>query len=253
MITHSLKDEALIQVRYSKDMLGSIHKTIIEPFVINFGQYERVLLEMPQILKMYWNSIIIVVPIVGLQTLIGISAAYGFSKMKFKGSEILFFFYIIIMLMPFQVTLVSNYLILNKLNLINHYGAIILPGIFSTFSTFFLKQFMEGIDDAFIEQSKLEGATDLQVLVEIITPMCKPIIVAVLVLLFIDYWNMVEQPIIFLSSTEKHPLSIYLLTIMSEHIGISFACCVLYLILPLCLVMYAQNDLSESFTITSLK
>lgn len=253
VLLHSLKGEQLIEFIYRNKQISGVQRIFIEPFYINFNQYETILLKTPKFLLLFWNTFSIVVPIVLFQTLIGMFAAYGFSKMKFKGSEVLFFSYIIIMLMPFQVTIVPNYIVLNKLNMIDHYSALILPGIFSTFSVFFLKQFMEGIDDVFIEEAKIEGAREWQIILKLIMPMCKPIIVSVMVLLFIDYWSMTEQPITFLTSLEKYPLSVYLATISEENIGIAFACSVIYMILPILLVLRAENDLTEGFRISSLK
>ena len=192
-------------------------------------------------------------PIVLLQTSLAILAAFGFSKLKFWGSETLFFVYIIMMLMPFQVTLVPNYIVVSQLNLIDHYASLILPGAFGTFSVFFLKQFMEGIDQSFIEEAQLQGANDCQLLSYIMVPMCKPIIVSAMVLVFIDNWSMVEQPLIFIKSPEKMPLSVYLAHLASSNISIGFACSVLYMVLPLFLMLYAQDDLSDGLKISSLK
>jgi multiple sugar transport system permease protein len=250
---HSLKGQALIISLYEGTSANLWQKIIIKPFYINLDQYYVVLFRTPKLLYMFWNSIGVVLPIVIGQVAVAFLAAYGFSKLKFAGSETLFFFYIVIMLMPFQVTIVPNYIMLNKLNLLDTKAALILPGIFNTFSVFFLKQFMEGIDKNFLEEARLIGAKEFQVLRYIIFPMCKPVIVSVLVFVFIDYWSMVEQPITFLKTDSKFPLSVYLSTITSSKIGIGFACSVLYMVLPVFFALYAQNDLSEGLSITNLK
>ena len=250
---HSLKGEAIISYLYSSEDISIWKKIFPKPGYINFDQYYRILFRTPQFLNLFWNSCLIVIPIVILQTLISILAAYGFSKEKFPGSNVLFFIYIIMMIMPFQVTLVPNYIMLAKLKLLDHYLSLILPGIFGTFGVFYLKQFMEGIDKVFIEEASLIGANKLQILFYIIVPMCKPIITSVMVLLFIDYWSMIEQPLIFISSIEKYPLSVYLSNIANSNIGIGFGCSVLYMILPILLVVYSQNDLSDGLKISTLK
>lgn len=253
IITHSLKGETLILKVYESVEMTALDRAFVKPFYINLGQYYKVLFRTPEFLRLFWNSLRMVVPIVALQLIIGGLAAYGFSKLKFKGSEILFIIYIIIMLMPFQVTVVPNYIVMNKMQILDKYISIILPGAFGTFAVFFFKQFMEGIDDSFLEQARVEGAKELQILFQIIIPMCKPVIVSTAVLLFVDYWNMVEQPLIFLSSEEKFPLSLYLSNINLNNISIGFACSVIYIILPLLICMYAQSDLMEGLSITSLK
>ncbi len=252
MVLHALKDETLITYVYSHDVT-IWEKVFVKPLCFNPNQFYRILFRTPQYLYLFWNTVIIVVPIVMGQLLIGILAAYGFSKLKFWGSETLFFIYIIMMLMPFQVTLVPNYIVMSKIKLLNHYGSLILPGIFGTFGIFFLKQYMEGIHESFIEEARLLGANELQIVTYIITPLCKPVITSAAVLIFIDHWSMVEQPLVFIRDIEKLPLSVYLGNLAESNINIGFACSVLYMILPLLLVLYAQNDLSDSLKLTSLK
>lgn len=252
MISHALKDEGLIQYIYSHDV-SIWEKVFIHPFSINPNQFYRILFRTPHYLYLFWNAFKIVMPLVVLQMGMAVLAAYGFSKLKFWGSEPLFFVYIIMMLMPFQVTLVPNYMVLSELKLLDHYASLILPGVFGVFGVFFLKQFMEGIDESFLEEARLLGASELQILGYIMVPLCKPIIVSAVVLVFIDNWSMVEQPLIFISTKEKLPLSVYLGTLASSNIQIGFACSVLYMILPLLLVVYAQDDLSDGLKLTNLK
>lgn len=253
MGSHSLKDVKLMEMLYGDNQGNLWQKVIIKPFYINLEQYYQVFFRTPKFLYMFWNSLIIVMPIVLGQVLLAFLAAYGFSKMKFPGSELLFFIYIVIMLMPFQVTIVPNYMMLRRLNLLDTRLALVLPGVFNTFSVFFIKQFMEGIDQNFLEEARIVGAREEQVLRYIVLPMCKPIITSVIVFIFIDYWSMVEQPITFLKTPSIFPLSVYLSNITAGKIGIGFACSVLYMVLPVFLALYAQNDLMEGFSITSLK
>lgn len=251
--SHSLKGIAVIEALYGKELDVIWHKMIIKPFYINLDQYYQVFFRAPKFLYMFWNSLFIVIPTVIGQVIIAFLAAYGFSKLKFPGSDLLFFIYIVIMLMPFQVTIVPNYIMISKLGLLDTRRALIWPGIFNTFSVFFLKQFMEGIDKSFLEEARIVGAREMQVLRHIVLPMCKPIIISVVAFVFIDYWSMVEQPITFLKTESIFPLSIYLSSITTSKIGIGFACSVLYMVLPIFLALYAQNDLMEGFSITSLK
>ena len=250
--SHSLKPERLITSIYTQGG-NALEKVWIQPFSICVEQYYRILFRSPYYLHLFWNTVLIVGGIVVGQMVVGILAAYGFSKHKFKGSETLFFVYIIMMLMPFQVTLVPSYIVLKKMALLDQMGSLILPGIFSSFGIFFIKQFMEGIDEAFLEEARLLGASELRILVDIMLPMCKPIIVSAMILIFIDYWSMVEQPVIFMSSPEKMPLSVYLSNLAAGNIHIGFACSVLYMILPILFVLYGQDDLSDGLKITSLK
>lgn len=253
LISHSLKGEVYMMSIYCNDNYSLWQRIWIKPFYFDLYQYYEVFFRTPKFLYMFWNSIVLVVIIVIGQVIISFFAGYGFSKLKFPGSDALFLGYIIIMLMPFQVTVVPNYITLSRLQLLDTRGSLILPGIFNTFGVFFLKQFMEGIDKDFIEEARIQGATEGQVLWHIIIPMCKPIITAVVVFIFIDYWSMVEQPIVFIKTTSKYPLSVFLNVINDQKKDISFTASALYMFLPVVLAIYAQGDLVEGFKITNLK
>ena len=253
LISHSLKGEAYMMSIYCNDNYSLWQRIWIKPFYFDLYQYYEVFFRTPKFLYMFWNSIVLVVIIVIGQVIISFFAGYGFSKLKFPGADALFLGYIIIMLMPFQVTVVPNYITLSRLQLLDTRGSLILPGIFNTFGVFFLKQFMEGIDKDFIEEARMQGAREGQVLWHIIIPMCKPIITAVVVFIFIDYWSMVEQPIVFIKTTSKYPLSVFLNVINDQKKDISFTTSVLYMFLPVVLAIYAQGDLVHGLKITNLK
>lgn len=253
LFSHSLKSQALIRGIYCSEEATLWQKVWVQPFNVSLNQYYEVFFRTPKFLYMFWNSLGIVLAIVLGQVSLAFLAGYGFSKLKFPGSNHLFFLYMVIMLMPFQVTVVPNYIMLNRLRLLDTRYALILPGIFNTFSVFFLKQFMEGIDKSFLEEARLLGANEFEILAYVVMPLCKPILVAVIMFVFIDYWSMVEQPIIFIKTESKYPLSVFLNTINASKKEIGFTASVLYMILPIGLVLYAQSDLIEGFRITTLK
>lgn len=264
-VSNSFMSEAEIADSY--DMVGSstsseTYDTASEnqyarlkliPEVVVLEQYYNVLIKKSQFLFMFWNSVIIVVPIVAGQTLVASLAAYAFAKLKFKGRNQLFFIYITVMLMPFQVTLVPNYLVADKLGLVNNYLSIILPGVFNTFGVFLLKQYMEQIPDSYIEAAKMDGAGQLGIFFRIILPMCKNGIAAMFILVFIDNWNMVEQALIFLQDAVKQPLSVYLSRIISGERGLAFAASTLYMLPMLLIFLYGENYLVEGIQRSGIK
>ena len=169
------------------------------PDQVSFSQYATALLKSPDYLIKFWNSVILVVPIVVFQVAVAAFAAYSFTCYRGKFKEVLFFFYIILMLMPYQVTLVPNYLVAEWTHLLNTRWSIILPGIFAPFSVFLLTKFMRRIPVSLIEAAKLDGAGDWKIFTRVCIPMCHSALYSIVILVFIDYWNMVEQPIIMLS------------------------------------------------------
>lgn len=218
------------------------------PDMVSFQQYWTVLFNSPSYLLKFWNSVFLTVPIVVFQVALAALASYGFSRYRGKKREIIFFAYIILMLMPYQVTLVPNYLVNKWLGLLDTRWAIILPGIFAPFSVFLLTKNMRRIPKSYIEAAQLDGAGEWQVFYKVCLPMCKSAIVSVAMLVFIDYWNMVEQPLIMFSDTEMYPLSVFLSEINSGEVGVAFAVAVIYMVPTLLMFLWGEEYLEEGIT-----
>jgi multiple sugar transport system permease protein len=238
---------------YNNDGANHFARFRLIPDMVVLKQYYNVLIKKTQFLFMFWNSVLLTFPIVIGQTIVATLAAYAFAKLKFRGRNLLFFLYIIVMLMPFQVTLVPNYLMAGQLGLLNSRWSIIFPGIFSTFGVFLLKQYMEQIPDSYIEAARVDGANQLQIFLKIIVPMSRAGIAAMAILVFIDNWNMVEQPLIFLQDAAKQPLSLYLSRIIDGEKGLAFAASTLYMLPVLLNFLYAEKYLLEGVRLSGIK
>ncbi len=218
------------------------------PDKVTFDQYKNVLLKNPDYLLKFWNSIALTVPITVFQMLLAILTSYGFSRYPNKFKSIIFFTYIILMIMPYQVTLVPNFLVAEKFNILNTRWAIILPGIFSPFSVFLLSKVMRRIPISYVEAAKLDGASELQILTKIHMPLCKGAIVSIAMLVFIDYWNMVEQPLVLMKDADMHPLSVFLSQINTGDIGLAFAVGTVYMVPTILMFLYGEDYLLEGIT-----
>ncbi len=215
------------------------------PDRVSFSQYATVLLKSPEYLLKFWNSVIYVLPIVIFQLIVAAGASYCFARVETRFRSIVFFTYIILMLMPYQVTLVPNYIVMDKLELMNTRWAIILPGIFSPFSVFILTKFMRRIPVAIVEAAKLDGAGEWQIFSKVYMPLCRGTLYSVAILVFIDYWNMVEQPLILLTDQELYPLSVFLSKINEGDTGIALAIAVIYMVPPILLFLYSEDYLID--------
>jgi len=215
------------------------------PDQVTFDQYITVLFKSPEYLLKFWNSMILTVPIVVFQLIVALLAAYGFTRYRGRIREIIFFAYIILMLMPYQVTLVPNFLVSEWLGLVDTNWAIWLPGIFSPFAVFLLTKYMRRIPFGILEAAKVDGAGEWQIFRYICVPLCKGALTSVAILLFIDYWNMVEQPLILLSDSDMHPLSVFLSKINSGEIALAFAVASIYLVPALLVYLYGEDYLVE--------
>lgn len=254
-ITNSFMSQSEINANYGavfaktekggKVFISEIVNLKFIPDMVSFSQYITVLFKSPDYLFKFWNSVILVVPILVFQLLIAMFASYGFMRAKGKLKEIIFFLYIILMLMPYQVTLVPNYLVSTWLGIVDTRWAIWLPGIASPFAVYLLTKFMRRIPSSYIEAAQIDGAGEWQIFKSICAPLCKGCMYSVAILVFIDYWNMVEQPLILLSDPEYHPLSVFLSQINSGETGLAFAVATVYMIPGILIFLYGEDYLVE--------
>lgn len=218
------------------------------PDMVTFAQYFTVLFKSPQYLLKFWNSIIYVAPIVVVQLGIATLASYGFSRYDGKLKRAIFFAYIIMMLMPYQVTLVPNFLVSKALGIYGTRWSIWLPGFFSPFAVYLLTKFMRRIPTEVLEAASIDGADEWYIFSRINMPLCKGGIASIAILVFFDYWNMVEQPLILLGDPDLHPLSVFLSKINSGEISLAFAVAVIYLVPPLLIFLYGEDYLVEGIS-----
>ncbi len=258
------------------NMNGSEHTFISEdvnlkfiPDKVTVDQYKSVLIKNSDYLMKFWNSVLLTVPITLIQLAIAVVTSYGFSRYPGKVKSIIFFAYIILMLMPYQVTLVPNYLVADKFGMLETSEhlifkgaakplnvfcmmwarrAVILPSIFSPFSIFLLTKVMRRVPVSYVEAAKLDGAGEWQIMTKIYLPMCKSALVSIGMLVFIDYWNMVEQPLILMKNTTMHPLSVFLSQINTGDVGLAFAVGVVYMIPTILMFLYGEDYLVEGIT-----
>ena len=257
-ITNSFMNETEINANYGKifattDTGGKVFvsDTVYIKFIpnkVSFEQYSSVLFKSPDYLYKFWNSVIYTVPIMILQLVVALLASYGFMRLKGRLKEMLFFIYIIICLMPYQVTLVPNFLVSKWLNIIDTRWAIWLPGMFSPFAVYLLTKYMKRIPTSIIEAAKVDGASEMKIFLKICLPLCKGAIYSVAILIFIDFWNMVEQPLILLADEYLHPLSIFLSKINSGEIGLAFAVACVYMVPSLLIFLYGEDYLVEGIS-----
>ena len=206
--------------------------------------YVAILLDSPEFFIMFWNSVKITFGTLLGELLVGMPAAWGFAKYDFPGKKILFFLYITLMMMPFQVMLLGNYLVLDQLGLLDSLWGIILPAVFSTFPVFIMYRFFESIPLALLEAARIDGAGELRLFFMIAIPLGSPGVISAIVLGFLEYWNLIEQPMVFLKTKELWPLSLYLPAIDAEQAGRALAASVIALV-PATLVFFSGQDYLE--------
>ena len=207
--------------------------------------YVRLLLDSPEYFKAFWNSAILSVGVLAGQLLITVPAAWAFARFEFPGKSAVRFLYILLLLLPFQVTMVSGYLVLDTLKLLDTYLAVILPGVFSALPMFILSKSFAAIPKETIEAAKIDGAGHFCIFARIGIPLGMPGIFSVLVLGFLEYWNAVEQPLTYLKTETLKPLSLYLPMMVKEEIRSAFAASIITLLPAVLLFLCGRESLEK--------
>ena len=215
--------------------------------------YKRLLIETPQFFVLFWNSIKITLFILIGQLVVGVPAAWAFAVYEVRGKNVLFLVYVVLMLLPFQVTMLSSYIILNKLSLLDTHMAVILPAVFNTFPVFVTYGGFRAIPKALIEAARIDGAGEFYIFTRLGLSLGKGGILSAIVLGFLEYWNMIEQPLAFLKDKALWPLSLYLPEIDWTQAGFSFAASLVMLIPAVFVFVMGQDYLEQGIIYSGLK
>jgi multiple sugar transport system permease protein len=216
-------------------------------------QYIDVLINQPAFLILLTNSIKLTAPVLAGNLLVSLLTAFGFTVCTWKIKEAIFSIYIIVMLMPLQAVLVPNYIIADILGTKGSYLAIILPGVFSPFGVFLMRQSMKALPAAYFEAARIDGAGNWYIFRHIVVPQMKSPMAALLMLMFIEYWNLVEQAVIFIGDYTKEPLSVFLSRISEGRIGLVFAASCVYMFPPFWFLTVGQKDLERGIELSGVK
>lgn len=203
----------------------------------------ELLFDTPQFFVMFWNSFKLVLPAVLGQLCIGAPAAWALSRLRFRGRQVLQSLYIILMLLPFQVTMVPNYLMANTLRLIDTPWSVIIPFACSAFPVFIMCKSFDAVPYTLLEAAKVDGAGYLRTFCSIGLPLGVPGILSALVLGFLECWNAIEQPLLFLKNPANWPLSLYLPQIATDKLSVAMVAS-LFMLAPATLIfLFGQKYL----------
>lgn len=236
---------------YSADSWMEIR---LSPRLFSLRQYYNLLIEDVSVLKLFVNSAMYAALILLGQALVVPMLAYALSRFRFPGRDVIFFLIIMLMLLPFQVTMVPNVLTLRKLGLMNTVWAVILPNWFSPFFIFLIRQYMVSLPNDMIEAAQIDGCGTFRSFLHVILPVCRPIIGCAFALSFADAWNLVEQPLTYLEANSPlMPLSLMFNQLTEQNTGVEFAGAVIYMLPALFVYMYFQQDILDGIQLTELK
>lgn len=227
---------------------------LLSPSIVSLRQYYTLLIEKPVYLQLFVNSVLYAVTILFGQALVIPMLAYALSRFRFRGRDTLFFVILMLMVLPFQVTMAPSVLTMRTLGLMNTPWAVILPMVFSPFYVFLVRQYMVGIPNELFEAAVMDGAGTWRCFAHMVLPISKPILGAAAALSFADIWNMVEQPLIYLGADQSRmPLSVLFNQLSTDEPGIAFAGAALYILPALLIYTYFQEDILLGIQLSDMK
>ena len=250
VLTGSLMGSAAFQHTYGQQALPF---PPVIPRLATIEQYIELMLNTPGFLSAYWNTLRIALITCALQFLIGVPCAYGLTKTRLHGRRLILYLYALMMMMPFQVTMLPMYQTVRKLGLFDSRWSLILPEAFAPLTIFLLVQSMKTLPDELLEASRLETNSRLVLLRSIVIPLCKPSILAAMILSFVETWNMIEKPLLYISSIQNEPLSMLLHEAGQQASSTTLAGCVLYMIPVILLWANFQEEICQGVSLIQMK
>lgn len=213
----------------------------------------EILMDSPEFFIMFWNAVKITVCSMAGQLVFGLPAAWALARFPFTGKKLIYNLYILLMMLPFQVMQLSEYLVLDRLQLLDTHLAVILPAMFSTFTVFLMVRFFQGIPDSILEAAQIDGAGEWQIFFRIGIPLGASGILSAMVLSFLECWSMIEQPMTFLKTKSLWPLSLFLPEITKQNAGFAL-CASFFIVLPAILVfMCGQEYMEQGISFVAIK
>ncbi len=174
---------------------------------LSFCAYKNVFQSIP-VVKYFLNSLIVASVTSLGQVIISAFAGYGFARLKFKGSEVLFFIVILTMMIPPQVNIVPLFYLMSKLGWINTYQALIIPGIFGGFGVFLMRQYYLNFSQELEDASKLDGCSPWQTFYKVALPCAAPAIATLAIFTFVTTWNSFMWPLIVTNTDSMRTIAV---------------------------------------------
>lgn len=202
------------------------------------------------------NSLKITVAVVVAQLVTSSMAGYAFSRLRFPGRDVLFGLYLATMMIPGQVTMIPNFILMRFLDLVDTHYSLILPALVSPFGTFLMRQFFKTIPAALEEAAKIDGCTPFDIYWRIFVPLSKPALATLGVFVFMGTWNDFLGPLVYINTQSKMTLPLGLASMQgmySTDWPVLMAGTVLTLIPVIVIFLAAQDFFIKGVTLSGLK
>jgi multiple sugar transport system permease protein len=225
------------------------------PRPITLDSYRR-LFELYPMARMFANSMIAAILTTLGQLITCSMAAYAFSRISFRGRDALFLIYLATLMVPFQVTITPLFILMRIFGWINTYQGLILPGVFSAFGTFLLRQYFMTLPKELEEAAFLDGASHFKVFWKVILPLTRPALATLAVFAFMSSWNAFLWPLFVLNDINLMTLPVGLATLHGRWLtewNLVMAGAVITIVPMLIVYLFAQQYLVKGFVMSGIK
>jgi ABC-type glycerol-3-phosphate transport system permease component len=205
-----------------------------------------------------FNSLLVALLTTSLVLLTGSTVGYGLAKLQFRGRQLIFYIIVFTMSLPFQITLIPNYITMVNLRLVDTYMALVVPFAVSAFAILMFRQAFQGLPQALIDAARLDGCSELGLIFRILWPNIKPTIITVAILTFIGSWNEVLWPLIVIRNEQLMTMP-QLVTLFAvggradSQLGVKIAAAVLLALPVMIAFLFFQKHFIQSMASTGLK
>ncbi|WBB52512.1 carbohydrate ABC transporter permease [Verrucosispora sp. WMMD573] len=242
----------------TEDIIGSLQ---LLPTRVTTVNYDRALdgIAGISVVRFFWNSMVLAVLSVVGTVATSAMAAYAFARLRFRGRGLMFVLMISTLLLPFHVLIIPQYVVFQKLELVDTYAPLLLGKFLATeaFFVFLMVQFMRAIPHELDDSAKIDGAGHWGIFWNIVLPLSRPAIITTAIFTFIWTWNDFFGPLIYLSTPEKYPLPLALQLFIDETAGSNFgalmAMSMLALVPVILFFLFFQRFLVEGVSTSGLK
>lgn len=208
--------------------------------------------------KYIGNSAIVSGGVIIVSSLSALLSGYALSKLRFKGANLVLLLALSTMMIPFEMTMIPQYLLFSKLGLVDNYLAFYLPAMNYAFGTFLAKAFFDQLPNSLREAAVLDGAKEITVFSRVYLPLCTPIIATMIILLFLGVWNDMLWPLLILKSAAKYTIQIGLAMFtynngINQQPAIIMAATTISLIPVMVVYLFLQRYIIESIALSGIK
>lgn len=225
------------------------------PEVFHFENYQKIW-ERIDLARFTWNSSKLTIIITIIQLVTCSFAAYGFTKCKFRGRDTLFLFYVATIAIPWQMYMLPQYVILQKLNLVDTHLGYILLQCFTAFGVFLLRQFYMSIPDELLEAARVDGMSEYGIYAKIVVPLAKPALASLTIFTFVNIWNDFMGPMIYFNSESLKTIPLGIRMFVGQYsteYQLIMAASVVSLVPVIILYIFCQKYFVEGIATSGLK